>query len=181
MEGNRKETLGNVVQIQYYHSPCGDLIIGSYEEQLCLCDWAIESHRNIVDKRLRKMLKARYEEGTSEVIQEAVKQLDEYFCGKRTVFEVPLLLLGTEFQKNVWHKLLHIPYGSTMSYGELARRLDMPKAVRAVAAANGANAISIFIPCHRVIGSNRTLVGYGGGLPAKKWLLDLESNGRLLL
>ena len=107
--------------------------------------------------------------------------MDEYFCGKRTVFEVPLLLLGTEFQKNVWHKLLHIPYGSTMSYGELARRLDMPKAVRAVAAANGANAISIFIPCHRVIGSNRTLVGYGGGLPAKKWLLDLESNGRLLL
>ena len=79
------------------------------------------------------------------------------------------------------YKLLDIPYGSTVSYGELAKQLDMPKAVRAVADANGANAISIFAPCHRVIGSNHTLVGYGGGLPAKKRLLDLEINGKPLL
>ena len=89
--------------------------------------------------------------------------------------------VGTDFQKSVWYKLLDIPYGSTVSYGELAKQLDMPKAVRAVAAANGANAISIFAPCHRVIGSNHTLVGYGGGLPAKKRLLDLEINGKPLL
>ena len=122
-----------------------------------------------------------YEESTSEVIQKAIKQLDEYFNGERTAFEVPLLFVGTDFQKSVWYKLLDIPYGSTVSYGELAKQLDMPKAVRAVAAANGANAISIFAPCHRVIGSNHTLVGYGGGLPAKKRLLDLEINGKPLL
>ena len=159
----------------------GDLMLGSFEDKLCLCDWAAESHRDIVDRRLRKVLKAGYEKSTSDVILEAMSQLDEYFNGERTVFEVPLLFVGTEFQKSVWYKLLEIPYGSTVSYGELAKQLDLPKAVRAVAAANGANAISIFAPCHRVIGSNRTLVGYGGGLPAKKRLLDLELNGKPLL
>lgn len=171
----------NIIQIQRYHSPCGDLMLGSVEDKLCLCDWAAESHRDIVDRRLRKMLKAGYEESTSDVIREAVRQLDEYFDGKRTVFEVPLFFVGTEFQKSVWRKLLEIPYGSTVSYGELARQLNVPKAVRAVAAANGANAISIFAPCHRVIGSNRALVGYAGGLSAKKRLLDLELNGKPLL
>ena len=156
----------NVIKIQRYHSPCGDLMLGSFEDKLCLCDWAAESHRDIVDRRLRKVLKAGYEKSTSDVILEAMSQLDEYFNGERTVFEVPLLFVGTEFQKSVWYKLLEIPYGSTVSYGELAKQLDLPKAVRAVAAANGANAISIFAPCHRVIGSNHSLVGYGGGLPA---------------
>ena len=181
MEDKRKEIVGNVIRIQRYHSPCGDLMLGSFEDRLCLCDWAVENHRDIVDRRLRKVLKACYEDSTSEVIQEAIKQLDEYFNGERTVFEMPLLFVGTDFQKSVWYKLLDIPYGSTVSYGELAKQLDMPKAVRAVAAANGANAISIFAPCHRVIGSNHTLVGYGGGLPAKKRLLDLEINGKPLL
>ncbi|MEY8686461.1 methylated-DNA--[protein]-cysteine S-methyltransferase [Bacteroides sp. AN502(2024)] len=169
------------IQIQRYHSPCGDLMLGSFEDRLCLCDWAVESHRDIIDRRLRKGLKACYEESTSEVIQEAIQQLDEYFNGERTVFEVPLLFVGTDFQKSVWYKLLDIPYGATISYGELAKQLDMPKAVRAVAAANGANAISIFAPCHRVIGSKHTLVGYAGGLSTKKWLLDLELNGKPLL
>ncbi len=171
----------NVIKIQRYHSPCGDLMLGSLEDKLCLCDWAAESHRDIVDRRLRKVLKAGYEESTSDVIQEAMSQLDEYFNGERTVFEVPLLFVGTEFQKSVWYKLLEIPYGSTVSYGELAKQLDLPKAVRAVAAVNGGNVISIFAPCHRVIGSNHSLVGYGGGLPAKKRLLDLELNGKPLL
>ena len=181
MEDKRKEIVGNVIRIQRYHSPCGDLMLGSFEDRLCLCDWAVESHRDIVDRRLRKVLKACYEESTPEVIQKAIKQLDEYFNGERTAFEVPLLFVGTDFQKSVWYKLLDIPYGSTVSYGELAKQLVMPKAVRAVAAANGANAISIFAPCHRVIGSNHTLVGYAGGLPAKKRLLDLEINGKPLL
>ena len=127
------------------------------------------------------MLKACYEESTSEVIQEAIKQLDEYFNGERTAFEVPLLFVGTDFQKSVWYKLLDIPYGSTVSYGELAKQLDMPKAVRAVANANGANALSIFAPCHRIIGSNHSLTGYAGGLAAKKHLLELELNGKSLL
>ena len=101
--------------------------------------------------------------------------MDEYFAGKRRNFTIPLLFVGTDFQKKVWNKLLEIPYGKTVSYGELARMIDMPKAVRAVANANGANAISILAPCHRVIGSDRSLTGYGGGLAAKKLLLDLET------
>ena len=112
---------------------------------------------------------------TSNIIQETSKQLDEYFDGKRTVFDIPMLFAGTDFQKKVWHKLLEIPYGVTISYGELATQLGMPKAVRAVANANGANAISIIVPCHRVIGSDHSLTGYGGGLAAKKKLLELES------
>lgn len=99
MEDKRKEIVGNVIRIQRYHSPCGDLILGSFEDRLCLCDWAVESHRDIVDRRLRKVLKACYEESTSEVIQEAIKQLDEYFNGERTAFEVPLLFVGTDFRK----------------------------------------------------------------------------------
>lgn len=164
----------NMIQIQRYHSPCGDLMLGSFEGKLCLCDWAVEKHRDIVDVRLRKILQADYEEKTSDIIRETGKQLDEYFDGKRTVFDIPLLFVGTDFQKKVWHKLLEIPYGTTLSYGELATRLDMPKAVRAVANANGANAISILVPCHRVIGSDHSLTGYGGGLDAKKTLLTLE-------
>lgn len=166
----------HVIQIQRYHSPCGDLMLGSFEDKLCLCDWAVEKPRDIVDIRLRKILQAGYEEKTSDVIQKGGKQLDEYFAGERTAFDIPLLFVGTDFQKKVWHKLLEIPYGSTVSYGELAKRLGMPKSVRAVANANGANALSIFAPCHRVIGSDRSLTGYAGGLEAKKELLNLEQD-----
>ena len=165
----------NIIQIQRYHSPCGDLILGSFDDKLCLCDWAVERHRDGEDIRLQKVLEAGYEEKTSNIIQETSKQLDEYFDGKRTVFDIPMLFAGTDFQKKVWHKLLEIPYGVTISYGELATQLGMPKAVRAVANANGANAISIIVPCHRVIGSDHSLTGYGGGLAAKKKLLELES------
>ena len=168
-----------IIHVQRYHSPCGDLLLGSFENKLCLCDWILEKRRKAIDKRLQKALHADYEESTSNIIQEAITQLDEYFNNERTVFDIPLLFCGTEFQKNVWHRLLDIPYGSTISYGELAKQIGSPKAVRAVAAANGANAISIIVPCHRVIGSNHKLVGYGGGLSAKKYLLDLESNGKL--
>lgn len=171
----------NIIQIQRYHTPCGDLMLGSLEDKLCLCDWAVRKHQDVVYARLAKVLQAAYEEKTSDIIEEAAKQLDEYFTGKRTVFDIPLLFAGTDFQKKVWHKLLEIPYGTTISYGELAKRLDMPKAVRAVANANGANALSIFAPCHRVIGSNHLLTGYAGGLAAKKHLLDLELNGKPLL
>ena len=117
---------------------------------------------------------AEFEEGTSDVIERAAAQLDEYFAGRRRAFDVPLLFVGTDFQKVVWNELLQIPFGQTMSYGEMARRIGMPKAVRAVANANGANAISIFAPCHRVIGSDLSLTGYGGGLEAKRKLLELE-------
>ena len=153
------------------------MILGSYGGKLCLCNWAEEKHPGRVDKRLRTFLKAGYEEAPSPVVEEAVRQLDEYFRKERTVFDVPLLFAGSDFQKRVWRLLLDIPYGQTISYGEMARRLGMPTAVRAVANANGANAISIFAPCHRVIGSGQTLTGYGGGLEAKRFLLELEQAG----
>lgn len=166
----------NVILIQRYHSPCGDLLLGSYKDQLCLCDWVGRSRRERIDRRLYRFLQADYVEGVSPVIQEAVRQLDAYFRQKCTVFDVPLLLAGTEFQQQVWCRLQEIPYGETVSYAELAGRLGMPKAVRAVANANGANAISIFVPCHRVVGSNRSLTGYAGGIEAKKFLITLEAS-----
>jgi methylated-DNA-[protein]-cysteine S-methyltransferase len=136
--------------------------------------WAAGKNRDSVERRLGRLLGARFEEGTSEVIEEAARQLDEYFAGRRTRFSVPLLFAGTDFQRDVWNGLSNIPYGTTLSYGELAARLGVPGAVRAVANANGANALSIFAPCHRVIGSDGSLTGYGGGLPAKRALLELE-------
>jgi methylated-DNA-[protein]-cysteine S-methyltransferase len=103
-----------------------------------------------------------------------VEQLHEYFSGKRKTFTFPLAPRGTEFQLAVWNALLEIPYGDTTTYAELARRIGRPSAVRAVGAANGANPIPVIIPCHRVIGSNGTLTGYGGGIERKQWLLALE-------
>ena len=166
----------NIIIIKRYESPCGGLLLGSYGDKLCLCDWQVEKHRDHVDRRLKRILNAEFENGTSAVIDKALCQLDEFFYGKRKVFDVPLLLVGTDFQKKVWAELLKIPYGKTISYGEMSRRIGMPKAVRALANANGANAISIFVPCHRVIGSDGSLTGYGGGLRAKKMLLELEKN-----
>ena len=101
-------------------------------------------------------------------------QLRDYFSGKRKTFDVPLAPKGTAFQLAVWNALLQIPYGDTVTYAELARRIGKPSAVRAVGAANGANPIPVIIPCHRVIGSNGTLTGYGGGIERKQWLLALE-------
>lgn len=108
-------------------------------------------------------------------LAEAVRQLREYFAGHRTEFDLPLAPEGTEFQRSVWRRLQEIPYGETISYGELAKRVGNPKASRAVGAANGQNPIPIVIPCHRVIGSNGKLTGFGGGLPTKEALLGLES------
>ena len=132
--------------------------------------------RTTIDKRIQKGLNAEYVEQSSVVIEETIKQLQEYFEGKRKAFDIALLTVGTEFQKSVWEGLLKIPYGTTASYLELSKNIGNEKAVRAVASANGANAIGIIIPCHRIIGTNCDLVGYAGGLPAKKKLLELENN-----
>ena len=102
-------------------------------------------------------------------------QLAEYFAGGRTAFDVPLALQGTDFQRRVWEALLEIPYGETVSYGELARRIESPRAVRAVGLANGRNPVAVIVPCHRVIGADGTLTGYGGGIERKRLLLELEA------
>jgi methylated-DNA-[protein]-cysteine S-methyltransferase len=114
-------------------------------------------------------------------LNDIASQLTSYFAGKLRAFDIPLAPQGTPFQQQVWRALCDIPYGTTTSYAELARRIGKPKAVRAVGLANGSNPISIIIPCHRVIGSNGSLTGYGGGLPIKKALLDLERGQANLL
>lgn len=113
--------------------------------------------------------------------KEAIRQLGAYFAGQLQDFDLPLVLDGTEFQLLVWNNLRKIPYGETVSYGQLARRIGSPEAARAVGLANGSNPIPIIIPCHRVIGSNGDLTGFGGGLPVKKKLLALESRQLSLL
>jgi methylated-DNA-[protein]-cysteine S-methyltransferase len=105
---------------------------------------------------------------------EAMRQLDQYFAGKRRRFELKLDMIGTEFQRRVWQQLTEIPFGTTISYGELARRVGDVKASRAVGLANGRNPVAVIVPCHRVIGANGALTGFGGGLPRKRFLLDLE-------
>ncbi|WP_309497755.1 methylated-DNA--[protein]-cysteine S-methyltransferase [Sulfurovum sp.] len=105
-----------------------------------------------------------------------MRQMKEYLANDRKVFDVPMLMLGTDFQKSVWEGLIKIPYGETASYLELAKNIANEKAVRAVATANGANAISILIPCHRIIGSDGSLTGYAGGLDVKRKLLEIENN-----
>jgi methylated-DNA-[protein]-cysteine S-methyltransferase len=119
--------------------------------------------------------------GANPILREAARQLDEYFDGERTEFDLPLAAEGTPFQRRVWAALCEIPYGETVSYGELARRIGQPTASRAVGLANGKNPISIVVPCHRVIGSSGKLIGYGGGLDRKQMLLELErARDRLL-
>lgn len=158
-----------------YQSPAGELILGSYGEKLCMCDWVSGRQRGTIERRICRHLHAEYEEGTSNIILETIKQLDEYFSGNRKEFSIPLVFTGTPFQCTVWAELTKIPYGDKITYAELARRIDNPKAVRAVASANATNPISILVPCHRVIGSNHKLTGYGGGLEAKQFLLELEA------
>ena len=166
----------NTISIQTYKSSIGELLLGSYEGKLCLADFKYRRMRTSIDNRIQKGLKAEYVEQSSEVIEETIKEMEEYFACERKVFDIPVLMVGTDFQKSVWDGLMGIPYGTTMSYLDLAKSIDNEKAVRAVASANGANAISILIPCHRIIGSNGDLVGYAGGLPAKKKLLELEND-----
>ncbi len=166
----------NKIHIQYFKTPVGEMILGSYDNKLCMADWRYRKRRESIDTRVQKGLKAIFVEEESMVLNLAREELEAYFKGLRNTFDIPLLLLGTEFQKSVWQGLLQIPFGTTASYKELAQNIDQEKAVRAVASAIGANAISIFIPCHRIIGADGSLTGYAGGLEAKKKLLDLEKN-----
>lgn len=170
-ENNERES----IIIKEYKSPAGVLLLGSFKEKLCLCDWKYRKMRKTIDSRIQNLLKADYIEGSSAIIVECEKQLNEYFEKKRDVFQIPLLQAGSQFQTLVWNELIKVPYGSTATYRELAIKMDKKDAIRAVASANGANALAIIIPCHRIIGSNGDLVGYAGGLNAKEKLLNLET------
>lgn len=156
-------------------TPYGELLLGSFGDELCLCDWRYRRMRGSVDARIQRGLNAVFTQGTSAVIERATEQLNSYFAGDRTPFDVPLRPVGTDFQQRVWEALRTVPYGTTITYAQLTAKVAEATAVRAVASANGANAHSIFIPCHRIIGSTGELVGYAGGLEAKRKLLSLEN------
>lgn len=165
----------NKIKIQYFKTPYGELIIGSFEDKLCLCDWRYRKMRESIDKRIKKGLNSDFIEESSDVIVNTKAQLTEYFADERKEFDVPLLFVGSDFQKGIWDALMQIPYGTTNTYLGLSRIIGNEKAIRAVATANGANAISIIVPCHRIIGSDGKMVGYAGGLAIKKKLLSLEN------
>ena len=163
------------IQTAYYKTPYGELILGSFDHQLCICDWRFRKMRASIDERIQSGLMAPYAEEKSEIAEETIAQLLQYFKGERKQFDLPLLFVGSEFQKQVWKELLRIPYGTTESYAGLSKKLGNEEAIRAVASANGANVISIMVPCHRILGSDGSLTGYAGGLEAKRNLLHLEN------
>jgi methylated-DNA-[protein]-cysteine S-methyltransferase len=153
------------VHYTYCDSPLGELLVAGDELGLGAILLPCEGQRRDPPPDFRRGV------GT---LGEAVRQLGEYFAGERTTFDLRLAQRGTPFQLKVWSELRRIPYGVTISYGELARRVGRPQGFRAVGAANGRNQLPIVVPCHRVIAADGTLGGYGGGLPAKRRLLELE-------
>ena len=146
----------------YYHSPLGWIEIQASHEavtSLVFCDEQTNDAGN-----------------DSPILVECIRQLDEYFSGQRTCFDIPVHQKGTEFQQSVWNVLTGIPFGKTVSYGDVAKILNNPKSMRAVGAANGKNKVWIIVPCHRVIGANGSMTGYAGGIERKKWLLAHENS-----
>jgi len=172
----KKSSEKNIILINRILSPLGPMLAGATEEGICLLEFIDRRMLETQLKRIKKYFKSDLVPGESKYFPQLNSELREYFEGKRKDFSVPLAIAGTDFQKRVWKVLMDIPYGETRSYMDQAIAIGNPKAVRAVAGANGDNAIGIIIPCHRVIGSDGRLVGYGGGLWRKKFLLDLETN-----
>ncbi|HET7370075.1 MAG TPA: methylated-DNA--[protein]-cysteine S-methyltransferase [Gammaproteobacteria bacterium] len=156
----------------YMNSPVGRLLLAGDEEVLKLISFKTGRHVRQPDADWRQ---------DEAPLRETMRQLGEYFAGERRDFDLPLQPVGTTFQQSVWQALRAIPYGETESYGALAKRIGKPKAVRAVGASNGVNPLPIVLPCHRVIGANGSLTGYGGGLEVKQKLLALERGERALL
>ena len=155
-------------------TPLGIMIAGATDDGICLLEFSDRRMLPTEYKDLKRLLKTTVEEGENNNLTQLRKELSEYFEGSRKEFSIPLVTPGSEFQKSVWKELMNIPYGTTRSYLEQSVALGKPDAIRAVANANGMNRISIVIPCHRVIGSDGHLTGYGGGLKRKRWLLDHE-------
>lgn len=157
-------------------TPLGQMIAVGNDDGICLLEFTDRKMLETELKQIMNYFKSTIFPGSTIHIEKLAEQLKEYFDGTRKAFDIPLITPGTDFQKETWKMLRGIPYGETRSYKEQAAALGNPKAVRAVAKANGLNRISIIIPCHRVIGEDGSLVGYGGGLWRKQWLLKHEKN-----
>ncbi len=165
-----------IIHINQIETPIGIMFTCAAEEGICLLEFADRRMLKTELQTIVRVFKAKIIKGKNHFFEILEQQIAEYFTGSRKEFTVPIISPGTEFQEKVWKELLKIPYGQTRSYKQQAMALKNPGAIRAVAHANGLNRISILIPCHRVIGDNGELTGYGGGLWRKKYLLDLESS-----
>jgi methylated-DNA-[protein]-cysteine S-methyltransferase len=164
----------NKINIQLHKTEIGEVVLGSFCGKLCLLGFRSREMRRTVDDRIKKALNAEFVEHDDEILEKTRTQLDEYFKGLRRKFDIPVLMVGTDFQKHVWNAVIKVPYGATSTYSQIARDIGKERAVRAVGNAMAANPIVIIIPCHRIIGSGGELVGYGGGLSFKSRLLTLE-------
>ncbi len=169
------------VQVTRVLTPLGPMVAAATDEKLCLLEFSERPRLEAQIKRLRARLDCAVSPGSNAVLRQTEEELEAYFGGGLTTFSLPLLLKGTPFQTEVWKALLKVPFGSTASYGELAVAIGNPKAVRAVGKANGDNPLAIVVPCHRIIGTDGKLTGYGGGLWRKKVLLELEGGQQSLL
>lgn len=179
-EGDSEETIINkrIVYINRIDTPIGPIMVGAVDEGICLLEFTdrrmLETQLEVLEKRFDAVLTP----GENKHFDQLDRELKEYFGGERKEFTVPLSFPGSPFQKEVWDSLTKIPFGSTRSYKQQSIVLNNPKAIRAIAHANGENRLAILIPCHRIIGSDGNLVGYGGGLWRKQYLLDLENPGQ---
>ena len=152
-------------------TPVGSLLLGASERGLCLLSFS--SRMEAPEFKKTSSFFGKWKESDAK-LKPYVQQMREYFAGKRREFDMPLDLRGTDFQRKCWNALVEIPYGETRCYADVARRVNSPQGFRAVGMANNRNPIAIVVPCHRVLGADKTLWGYGGGLPAKEFLLKLE-------
>ncbi len=170
-----KSPHNQIIRITRILTPLGPMLAGASDKGICLLEFVDRRMLETQLSRLERLMNADFLQGTDNNFEELYTQICEYFEGQRKKFTLPLDIRGTSFQEKAWSALLEIPYGETRSYADQARAVGNSAAVRAVAKANGDNRISIIIPCHRVIGSDGKLTGYGGGLWRKQYLLDLES------
>ena len=154
-----------VTNAHIYHSPIGAILIEADDQSIARLEFVEEAA--LVDMEMDNI-------ESNPVIHQCIDELIEYFSGQRTSFTVPIHQSGTDFQQKVWKELYEVPFGKTLSYGELAKKLGDPKCIRAAAAANGKNKIAIIVPCHRIIGADQSLVGYAWGKTRKRWLLQHE-------
>lgn len=169
-----KSHQADCILLHWINSPLGPLVAGANAQGICLLEFSDRRMLETQMKTLRCMFKVPLVPGNNDYLKLLQQELKDYFAGKLKRFTVPLVSPGTPFQQKVWNELLHIPYGETISYQDLARAVGSPRAVRAAGTANGKNRLAILIPCHRVVNKNGNLGGYGGGLRRKEFLLQLE-------
>jgi len=162
-----------------YQSPCGPMLIGEADGNLCLCDWVGTSRHKSTIYGVSRRLNAMVKSGITPALVSIIRSLDRYFAGGMLKTDVQMLPIGTKFQKSVWRSVMEIDYGTTATYSQVANACGHPTAIRAVSNAIASNPLTLFIPCHRIIGKNKSLTGYRGGIQIKQYLLNLEKDGKI--